>query len=196
MAKKWKYGIGLFIIIIVVGIMVAFWLFVMGGFPKRIRNVEEYRKWDEYSIRSGLSIFPEILDKGIETDYFLYYRDNMFNATCEIYLKVAYNKVDYEEECFRLKNIQNCYQEEVQTIRYDEVRFNYPCYTAVFETGSYEYALLDEENNEIIYVYLQALTNPKISKKYLPLNYTNELKDYSSNYNIYSFDGYLVYPEE
>ena len=75
--------------------------------------------------------------------------------------------------------------------------FSYPAYISVYdeEVGQMEYALIDEENKKIIYLYsrLNADIENKIDKCYLPANQKDMKNEVlRKGYNIYLFDGEII----
>lgn len=132
-------------------------------------------------LRSGLYIFPkEISVNAIDTEFLYSCRAIGFGIDYQQYLKCTYSDEEYQAEVDRLKNIQ-C---EIHTrngtvvnrIEYSDTKFDYPAYiTAYGGNRMYEYALLNDEKNTIIYVYLQTISNKRVAfdKAYLPKEYQN-----------------------
>ena len=112
---------------------------------------------------SGLLLFPDDINS-VENGNFEYIRDSTFGY---IILEAVYSNEDYKAEEERLQ-----YKEDKLTT-YDTKDYNYPAYVCLDGVESindevrpdkyklYEYALMDEENNKIIYIYLM---NPGFDK--------------------------------
>lgn len=112
------------------------------------------------------------------------------------YAEVTYSEEDYKREKERISSLK-C---EVplsenegsvsNSIVYSEELFAYPAYIAIYASNlSYEYALTDEKNNKIIYVYAKLKDlNGMIPDKYLPIETIGKNmyeKNSWDNINIY-----------
>lgn len=160
--------------------------------------------------------FPEDLSSVSEVvDY--YYRAEFpagfIGTYWELVLRVKYNDENYEQEIQRLHNyitnddtspsdgdqnetsdVVNCdlfyYETFIMTYRVSRATFGTQCY--------YIYAILDRENNEIVYVYLKSPVlnkhNPYLDSKYLPINYFKNEKKKSAVF--LEFYDYHYIPEE
>ena len=99
-----------------------------------------------------------------------------------------------EAEVERLQNI-HCAVDVVKgsvmnEVAYTESLFAYPAYVAIYNCHiSFEYALLDESNREIIYVYFRFFNDTDfLPKPYRPLEFADKEIEYSfdwENQNIY-----------
>lgn len=122
--------------------------------------------------------------------YFYYkYKDAFLDPVCQIYLKCEYDLPTYKNETERLSQIREEYQGRIQKINYNTKDFRYPAYVTIFENdGCYEYALLDEENYSIIYIFLQWTEekNIEFADIYLPYNYNCAVST-DRSFFIYSF---------
>ena len=132
-------------------------------------DAKEYGNWDghidlekeELYSESGLYVFPENISNAIDVDYFYYSGvDNHSISQYLIYAAVTYSKEDYECEKERLAKIKcdvvvdNDGTVVTNSIMYSEELFKYPSYVAVYASNlCYEYVLLDEENNQMIYIF-------------------------------------------
>ena len=129
----------------------------------------------ENALPTGLILFPEDTSKFID-GAFDYRRDDDFGY---VFLEAKYSAEDYKAEEARLQDEDQCYA------TYDASTYQYPAYV-VFNGEQderydntdgvcykkYEYALMDKENNRIIYVFL---LNPSMHKlqqydEYLAVN--------------------------
>lgn len=77
------------------------------------------------------------------------------------------------------------------TINYTEKLFDYPAYITIYNTNmSFEYALTDDENRCIIYIFLKLYEGAKfLPEEYLPLEFQGKsMMNYDTswqNQNIY-----------
>lgn len=106
---------------------------------------------------SRLLIFPESITSPNQNVKYKYIASNKgLDNEYLIYLDMTMSEKDYASEKERLENITVKYKDKVNKMYYTELNFNYPALVSVFnDNGCYEYALLDEENHRIIYVYSQ-----------------------------------------
>ncbi len=111
-----------------------------------------------------------------------------------IYLEAVYDTKDFEEEITRLSQIKYEYdvngKKVTKQIVYDERLFEYPAYITVYCSDlSYEYALINQEENKIVYIYANQINFKDIvSKSYIPVEkQTENLYQGNSmdNINIY-----------
>ena len=128
-------------------------------------NVTDYNKsviLEEYGgdLDSNLSIFP---DESLITESNSSYTCNasmgILDTDATIILECDYNDTQYEQEIERLKNLQMTIkhgeEEYTNYVIYDEESYNYPAYITIDGYSyTYEYALLDNNKNRIIYIYL------------------------------------------
>ena len=102
---------------------------------------------------------------------------NFFDTDGYILLTTQYSKDDFEDEINRLKNLKltisdGC-SDDAKTytnkIIYDTSSYTFPAYvTSDGFSHTYEYALINNDKLEIIYVYLShPTTNKSVYKKYL-----------------------------
>lgn len=141
-------------------------------------NTEDYGDFRGFRGFSNLDIFPEKLLKSAQNINFYYNDDSspIFDDSCQIYLKCSYNKREYISEIQRLKSIKEKYQEIEQKTWEDNQNFKFPSVVAIYNNNHcYEYALLDESNFSIIYIFLQFVYKDKIifDNNFLPNNYVN-----------------------
>ena len=80
-------------------------------------------------------------------------------------------------------------------IMYSDSLFAYPAYVAIYNANSsFEYALLDEENRTVVYVYHQLLNDENSGntpKEYCPLEFQEKGMG-----GIGSWDNFHLYYEE
>lgn len=198
--KKKVIAIGLTIIgIFIVFFILFFKIYRKYQITEKLKystNIEEYGNFSGFRGFSNLDIFPQkILDSAKNVDF--YYKDDstpIFDDSCQVYLKCTYNESDYQNEFKRLTSITEQYQGEKHTTWLDKTNYNYPSVVAI-ENNNHcnEYALLDENNLNIIYIYLQFIHKKDIvfESNYLPLNYTNpeeQITKSDEGKSIYLFD--------
>ncbi len=189
LAMKMTVG---FIVSAAIALIIFVWLVITGGFPKETSKVEDYLCKENYLGHGQLLIFPEELpkyDDGIT--YYFYCRDTIFQPTCQIYLKCTYNEDDYEKECDRLSNISVTYEGQTQNIRFEENSFTLPAYVAMNGWCScYEYALVNEAEHTIEYIYLQQNVEDAIKFDLDKLPDTFGIQEYEglSEFSIYHFE--------
>lgn len=173
---------------------------------KNISGIENYDKnyyIKEYGsdLDSNLSIFPENKSDIIEVTFSSSFQTNLFDSNGYILLTSKYKKEEFDSEINRLRKLSmtiydSCKdnaQSYTNYVKYDDKSYEYPAYITIDGFGhTYEYALVNEEGLEIIYIYL-AYPNKEDSryKKYLKkdlslYSITNTLEMYSM-YN-HSFD--------
>ena len=120
-----------------------------------------YSKSDIISTYSGdldsnLSIFP---DENIVTDensnYIASFSTGMFDTDATMILECEFSSEQFDREIARLENLQMVIrsgsEEYTNKVLYDTSSYNYPAYITIDGFGStYEYALVDSENNKIV----------------------------------------------
>jgi len=172
------------IILIVVGclflIILVFILCTLDLNPnKEITGIENYNKnhyIEEYGgdLDSNLSIFPE--DKNILVDpiFSSSFKTGLFDSDGYILLKTKYSEENFNREIERISKLEmtikeTCYPNSknyTNYIKYDENAYKYPAYITIDGFGhTYEYALINKDDLEIVYVYLSypSVNNSKYS---------------------------------
>lgn len=146
-------------------------------------------------IRSGLLIFPDTLEGLQDVEYQYSCKEGTLDNSYFIYLSATYAEDAYRTEKERLSNIQCTVKLPNKTvnnaIEYSKTLFYYPAYVAVYNTNmSFEYALTDDENNRIRYVYIKLYEGADyLTEEYLPLEFKGKsMLNYDTswqNQNIY-----------
>jgi len=144
--------------IIVAGIIIGAWFYFM-GIPNKTNDIENYGKW-ELIQDNNLLIFPENIEKKA-LNYNSYYRDGIFGTSYIVYLECGYDEKTYEMEKNRLQELIINVQEDMNLL-YSEEGYNYPAYIAMNVPGDYEYALLVEEEQKIVYVAARKVGEEKV----------------------------------
>ncbi len=178
-------------------------IFSLGGESYATIDTDNYGIYEGHieaerqDLFSGLYIFPERISQNASViDYFYSCEGGGFDNSYQQFLKCTYSQEEYNAEINRLKNI-TCEipvrsGPVVNTVEYSDVKFSSPAYiTAYASHGMFEYALCNDADKTIVYVYLQLIGNDDVvfNREYLPLEYQDGkplLEDVSfSNTNIY-----------
>ena len=122
------------------------------------------------SVDGGKSVFPESIDNLEIKDFFCRYDQQLpLGEGVQVFLRIKCDDELFESEIQRLQDLG-------QT-DFDDLFEESGCTAFVNSLGEeysyYEYALIDETEREIIYVYLESLPKDEIEMnfKYLPSNY-------------------------
>ncbi len=189
--------------LISIALIFGIFFFEMAAPFKNTSGVENYNKQaliDEYSgdLNSTLKIFPDNTDMAEDVTYDSHLKTGLFDTDGYIILKADYDEDAFTAEVDRLSKVECTilWQDESVTnkILYDTESFKYPAYVASDGYDStYEYALIDEANDSIIYVYI---SYPESSILKLP-KYSNYLKknllEYSSLNSGSSLEEFTIY---
>lgn len=148
-------------------------------------DISDY-DWDSFKGDSGFLIFPEEVREDRVTEYYYSYREGLFDEDVQLYLQCEYTQEEFQEECRRLEQAHVIYRDGGQRRR-NGTRYN----TGDYMLPAYEYALLDEENGRIDYIFLQFVDEDDLvfAREKLPYGYG---RDYTvdpklSPYNMYAF---------
>jgi len=158
----------------------------------------------ESDLNSGLETFPDNTDKILDGEYAFHLKYGILDSDAYIIMKAHYSHEDYLQEEKRLSEIkctivnsrinQLSKKEEIidtvnSCIKYDNSMYKYPAYIASDGYDDvYEYALMDAENDTIIYVFLSYPEYLNLSKY---KDYTKpRKKDYKEND---SFNDFTIY---
>lgn len=151
-------------------------------------DVERYGKWSEQDRQGKLSVFPDTVENMQVEEYLYQFSTGLLDSNYQIFLKSKLSKAEYQKEVKRLENISDSLDGKTQKIHLDNTSFCLPAYVTICNFDfTYEYALVDEENTTIYYVYLQFIDkeNIKFDKELLPENYLCEEKD--KIFSIYAY---------
>ena len=218
--KKQKQTIKniLIVIFILFVVLIIRILFVLGivsltflNPTDNISGIENYNKnyyIEKYGgdLDSNLFIFPDNTSNMIDTSFTSSFQTNLFDSDGYIVLTSKYDKDNFENEIERLSKLnitilENCYPNAktyTNYVKYDKESYNYPAYITIDGFGhTYEYALINENDLEIIYVYLSYPNIGNLNNKYLKKNkneYSKNTLDLYSMYN-HSFDNGKSYME-
>lgn len=154
-----------------------------------------------YFLDSNQTIFPESVD-GIEVEqYYASIRgkhgDGWSSLAWERLLVATYTENEYKNEKERVSMLSITHDSQTNKIVKDTEHFATEAYIAIYdeEYGLYEYALFDDENRQVAYVFLQDSSPNEIdtdtditfkgnSSKIVPIKKSNTR---TKGYSIYSF---------
>ena len=161
-----------------------------------MENVEEYREFEAYSGISKLSLFPTRQQIArAEGDILAYIYEcsgPKLYQNCQIYMECRYTEQEYQKEVDRL--LQFTYSETGLGVQYSEDGYEYPAVYAIKNVeGCNEYVLFLEEEQKIIYIYLQGTVDRRdlhFDEKYLPLDYGQ------NGMTFEEVESYSIYPVE
>lgn len=172
MTNKQKIVFTVVAVVIVLGIILSYvcYHFIYGT---RItsREGEAYHKLEGKGVYSPLAVFPSADMDTVSQDFYYQTRDEIFAATCQIYLENQYTREQYEAETERLRNLKFSYQDQTNMLYQDEENYCSVAYVAMANwIDRYEYAITLDDSNTIIYVYLQNMDAKDIHMQsdYLP----------------------------
>lgn len=135
-------------------------------------------------VRSALKIFPDSLENVADMEEYQFQeKEGLFDGIYELYMLCAYDQAEFYKEQERLATIKGILGDEEKEILYDDTSFDYPVYIAAYTESEIEYAVIDRENFQIAYVFLQLveLDESHVPERY-QISYTGEAM------NIYFFD--------
>ena len=188
-------------------------------YAKPMNDVEGLDKYDkqylieEFSgdMTSHFFLFPDDLSNTEDADFRYEYKVGLLDTDASFFLTATYSDEAFEAEVERVSGItctvNDGNEDHTQAVIYDEDMYRYPAYIAIDGyCHTYEYALIDEANNRVIYV-LTSYPDPEHLKEYSDF-LKNDPKAYDlgntstlDRFCIYSvkmidFDGYVEYDEE
>ena len=207
MRRKKKFLVGM--ILAVISILLVVFATNRYFSPKIIRDTKTYvSNKENFEGKSGLLIFPDQVRENETEEYCYWCKRNFFFSDIQVYLRCKYSKERFLEEIDRLSEISLTYtwksgERQTHTLHYNIDDYILPAYEAISGYGhSYEYALIDEKNSSISYIFLQYVDKEDVifNKQMLPQTY-EENGDGMELFNIYAFavDGdtskgaYMVY---
>lgn len=206
MSKMLLIVIGLAVVAFAIrsALLIGLFIFAESGPADKLSGIEAYDKaaiLENYGgdIDSGLFIFPDNTSDMINPTYVSNLKTGLFDTDGYIMLQAKYSDEKYQEEVERLSQIECSltYKDEMvtQQVKYDAESYALPAYVASDGFDYiYEYALVNEETNEISYILLSYPSVAELIqyKEYLKLNVLEyEIDDALNQFTIYahSFDG-------
>ena len=157
-----------------------------------IRNTEQFmmkiRELNELdNMQSNLSIFQT--HQGNITSCVFYKENNLFGIMYQVYMDCRFDEDTFASEVERLKQLSCQQGHKKQDIIFAQLGFPQPAYVTIFEDNIHEYALIDEENKRISYVFEQFsdTENSYIPKDKLYGDYKVQNWNVDDGYNMYLF---------
>ena len=144
-----------------------------------------------YLAANKIGAITSFLNPGCTKDEIKYYL-NEFESP----LYVDYDKDEFNAEVERIKSVNQPFRDIVKNIFFAKTGFKYPAYITIWDgNGTYEYALVDEENTTIAYVLNQLFDwkDTDIAEEYLPKDYSVPSTSKDTGKDGYSM--YYVYDE-
>ncbi|MBP5555118.1 MAG: helix-turn-helix domain-containing protein [Lachnospiraceae bacterium] len=180
--------------------VLAFLVFDFVNPMKRVEGIENYDRSylvEEFSgdMTSHFFLFPDDLDEAEDAEFWYEYKTGLLDTDGSFFLTAVYSDEEFVEEIERISEItctvSDGEEDITQSVIYDEDMYNYPAYIAIDGyTHNYEYALIDDEDNRIIYVLLGYPDYEELSE------YRDYLKSDPSEYdfeNGTSLDRFCIY---
>lgn len=170
---------------VVIGTFGYFVIFGSGTYTtENINDYYDFCSHNENGIKSELFIFPKSIPNSAKnTQYYYSFSDTFLDTTYQIYLDCQYSASEFESEVKRISSINY----DNKSIISDNVNFNLSAYVArLGYDNTSEYALIDNANKRIIYVYLQFAKSDDIhfDMSLLPKGYQN-YGECNDNYTLY-----------
>lgn len=198
---------GIVVLLILQAIIILSSIGVFPFFDKEYKTTDpaQYGKYnghisnEERGMFSHLLIFPQELPGSAKIDdYYYYCSDKGLDSSYQIILEYSLSAEDFKKEEQRLSNLSVTYKDETNKVRHDTTGFRYPAYVTVFNNNeTYEYALLDAENNRIICVFsqFQSLEDGRLDEDNLPFEFSVSNNPGYSMYYFLTGDGTSVMPD-
>ena len=186
-SKKTAYIVSALSVILALSMVgISFFLTRMlrGDVRESSSDVADYRSWSLSEQYSHLLIFPETVPAGSrDTAYYYRYESGYTRPMCQIYLSCYLDGETYAAEVERLAAL--AYESRssgYQTVRYDETSFSCPAYVTIEGYDfCYEYALTDEGEKRIVYVYAMNTIREdiKFEEELLPDYFMEDFEEFS-----------------
>ncbi len=166
------------------------------GDVRNVTDISQYVDKAEFKGYSGLALFPDSVDESVVDQYFYDFQDTMFDPTVQIYLKCTYTQEAFDAECQRMAGESITSDGVTHTVQYNQEDYLLPAYEAIHGSNfCYEYALVDEDNCSIQYLFLQFVTKEDMvfDTKLLPDDYLDSIDlpdDYDADDTSIGFDIY------
>ena len=127
-----------------------------GDTRERSQDTADYQKWSVPEKYTHFLIFPEeIPAEAEEVEYYYQYESGWDRPMSQIYLSYRLNENAYATEQERLSSLNYTDRTgETRSVEYDTTSFGYPAYVTIAGYDfCYEYALLNEKEHTIVYIY-------------------------------------------
>ena len=178
-------------IVAVISILFSIFLIVLalalsnlakGDTRERSQDTADYRKWSVPEKYTHFLIFPEeIPAEAEEVEYYYQYESGWDRPMSQIYLSYRLNENAYATEQERLSSLTytDC-TGEPRSVEYDTTSFGYPAYVTIAGYDfCYEYALLNEKEHTIVYIYAMNTVSDDLqfNDEFLPNYYMENFDD-------------------
>lgn len=153
-----------------------------GDTRERSQDTADYQKWSVPEKYTHFLIFPEeIPAEAEEVEYYYQYESGWDRPMSQIYLSYRLNENAYATEQERLSSLN--YTDrigETRSVEYDTTSFGYPAYVTIAGYDfCYEYALLNEKEHTIVYIYAMNTVSDDLqfNDEFLPNYYMENFDD-------------------
>ena len=153
-----------------------------GDTRERSQDTADYRKWSVPEKYTHFLIFPEeIPAEAEEVEYYYQYESGWDRPMSQIYLSYRLNENAYATEQERLSSLT--YTDRTGETRSAEdatASFGYPAYVTIAGYDfCYEYALLNEKEHTIVYIYAMNTVSDDLqfNDEFLPNYYMENFDD-------------------
>lgn len=153
-----------------------------GDTRDRSQDTADYRKWSVPEKYTHFLIFPEeIPAEAEEVEYYYQYESGWDRPMSQIYLSYRLNENAYATEQERLSSLTYTDRTgETRSVEYDTASFGYPAYVTIAGYDfCYEYALLNEKEHTIVYIYAMNTVSDDLqfNDEFLPNYYMENFDD-------------------
>lgn len=153
-----------------------------GDTRERSQDTADYQKWSVPEKYTYFLIFPEeIPAEAEEVEYYYQYESGWDRPMSQIYLSYRLNENAYATEQERLSSLTYTDRTgETWSVEYDTTSFGYPAYVTIAGYDfCYEYALLNEKEHTIVYIYAMNTVSDDLqfNDEFLPNYYMENFDD-------------------
>ena len=153
-----------------------------GDTRERSQDTADYQKWSVPEKYTHFLIFPEeIPAEAEEVEYYYQYESGWDRPMSQIYLSYRLNENAYATEQERLSSLNYTDRTgETRSVEYDTTSFGYPAYVTIAGYDfCYEYALLNEKEHTIVYIYAMNTVSDDLqfNDEFLPNYYMENFDD-------------------
>lgn len=153
-----------------------------GDIRERSQDTADYRKWSVPEKYTHFLIFPEeIPAEAEEVEYYYQYESGWDRPMSQIYFSYQLNEDAYATEQERLSSLTYTdHTGETRSVEYDTTSFRYPAYVTIAGYDfCYEYALMNEKEHTIVYIYAMNTVSDDLqfNDEFLPNYYMENFDD-------------------
>ena len=153
-----------------------------GDTRERSQDTADYRKWSVPEKYTHFLIFPEeIPAEAEEVEYYYQYESGWDRPMSQIYLSYRLNENAYATEQERLSSLTYTDRTgETRSVECDRASVGYPAYVTIAGYDfCYEYALLNEKEHTIVYIYAMNTVSDDLqfNDEFLPNYYMENFDD-------------------